>query len=126
MKLEKDGDERVCVCVLTPGASLAHVHSRLQAALLRKEMGQVMEDTGQLEHILIGRHIPQLQFGLVCHTHTHTHGRTHARRHGAHTHTHTHRGQKGIKMFYQKSHIIINVVKMRMDATKGVIHVQYI
>lgn len=86
----------VCVCVLTPGASLAHVHSRLQAALLRKEMGQVMEDTGQLEHILTGRHVPQLQLGLIYHTTNtcthHTHGRMHAHRCGARTHIffHTH------------------------------------
>ena len=64
---------RVCVCACAPTsrAALAYVHGGLQAALVGQQVGQVVEDAGQLEDILTVADVPQPQPALLWNTTTH-------------------------------------------------------
>lgn len=47
----------------TSGAALAHADGRLQAAFLGQQVRQVVEDSGQVQHVAVGA-VPGLQPGV--------------------------------------------------------------
>lgn len=50
---------------LTPGAALAQVQAGLQAVLSVQQVGQVVEDGGQLQDVLAAADVPKLQTSLL-------------------------------------------------------------